>query len=202
MSITFVYAITSSLLCLFDWHKSHYSFFERQNTHVLGHMADAPVELQADLHSNTAVMVLTPKQATAFATAWLIVKYFVTLNIQDEKNLPTLQKMFGKGITQSFGTTVHADDDKKMKKARMEDIRWDRIVRNDIENIPLGLIAANLFSDFAASPSVHVGCVLTYALARTVHTYFYAKEMQPHRGIAWFGKLLGSSAPSFFFYVL
>lgn len=70
-------------------------------------------------------------------------------------------------------------------KHREADIRWQRIVHNDMENIFLGLIVAwgSLFS--AASPGVHAVSVVIFTLARIFHTVTYANEMQPHRGIAW-----------------
>lgn len=71
-------------------------------------------------------------------------------------------------------------------KHAMADIRWQRIVHNDLENVVVGLIVAwaSLFSAFA--PTVHISAVVLFTLSRTLHTMFYAYEMQPHRGIAWF----------------
>ena len=70
-------------------------------------------------------------------------------------------------------------------KHAMADIRWQRIVHNDLENIVVGLIVAwaSLFSTY--SPRVHIVSVGFFAVARILHTVFYASEMQPHRGIAW-----------------
>ncbi|KAJ3140037.1 hypothetical protein HK101_003588 [Irineochytrium annulatum] len=145
--------------------------------------------------------MITPKQATAIATAVLVGKFFVTLIIQggkrfaggsrppeDEVKLAHIHKALAKnGVSQTFGTAApSAEEDARVTKARMADIRWDRIVRNDIENIPLGLIVASAFSESAANPLVHVALVLTFALARTAHTYAYAHELQPHRARFWF----------------
>ena len=65
------------------------------------------------------------------------------------------------------------------------DIRWQRIVQNDIENVLFGIVImwASLFS--AASSTVHAVSVLVFTVARIFHTLFYAKEIQPHRAIAW-----------------
>jgi glutathione S-transferase len=71
-------------------------------------------------------------------------------------------------------------------KHAMADIRWQRIVHNDMENIFMGLIVAwgSLFS--AANASVHCVCVVIFTVSRILHTLSYAYELQPHRGIAWF----------------
>lgn len=68
----------------------------------------------------------------------------------------------------------------------MADIRWQRIVHNDMENIFMGLIVTwgSLFS--AANASVHCASFVVFTLSRIMHTLAYAYELQPHRGIAWF----------------
>ena len=69
----------------------------------------------------------------------------------------------------------------------MADIRWQRIVHNDLENVVVGLIMAWASLLSAYNPSVHVWSVVVFTVSRLLHTYFYAYEMQPHRGIAWMG---------------
>lgn len=72
----------------------------------------------------------------------------------------------------------------------MADIRWQRIVHNDLENVVVGLVLAwaSLFS--AYNSSVHVWSVVVFTSSRLLHTYFYAYEMQPYRGIAWAAAVL------------
>lgn len=66
------------------------------------------------------------------------------------------------------------------------DIRWQRIVLNDLENIPLGLLVAwaSLLSPF--NSQVHNVCILAFTISRIGHTVVYALELQPHRAIFWF----------------
>lgn len=54
------------------------------------------------------------------------------------------------------------------------------------ENIPLGLIVAwaSLFSPY--SVTIHCRLLVAWAIARSLHTLFYAKSVQPHRALAWF----------------
>lgn len=76
-------------------------------------------------------------------------------------------------------------DNAKLKKAREVDIRWQRIVGNDVECIPLGLIIAwaSLLSPFSAK--VHCGLIITFAVSRALHSLTYALELQPHRALCW-----------------
>jgi glutathione S-transferase len=72
------------------------------------------------------------------------------------------------------------------QKAIEADLRWQRIVLNDLENIPLGLLLAwaSLLSSF--NSQVHNICMIAFTLARIGHTVVYAREAQPHRAICWF----------------
>ena len=64
--------------------------------------------------------------------------------------------------------------------------RWVRIVSNDLENIPLGLIICwgSLFCLYSAN--LHSIFVIVFAVSRCFHTLSYAYSMQPHRAIAYF----------------
>ena len=64
-------------------------------------------------------------------------------------------------------------------------LRWIRLVSNDTENIPMGLIAAwgSLFC--AYSQPWHVGLLLAFTVARVGHTFAYANAKQPHRVFAY-----------------
>jgi glutathione S-transferase len=75
-------------------------------------------------------------------------------------------------------------------KHAVADVRWQRIVHNDLENVVMGLVVvwASLLS--AYSPSLHTAAVVAFAVSRVLHTVYYAYEMQPHRGIAWFVAVL------------
>ena len=57
---------------------------------------------------------------------------------------------------------------------------------NDLESIPITLIIAwaSLLSPWSAK--AHSLLVITYTVARVLHTVSYANSLQPHRAIAWF----------------
>jgi glutathione S-transferase len=90
---------------------------------------------------------------------------------------------------QTFGLGAKEND-----KHAEADIRWQRIVHNDIENVFLGLILAwcSLLSIY--SSQVHIVSVVVFTLARIMHTLSYAYSLQPHRAIGWFVAVLAMLA--------
>ena len=58
--------------------------------------------------------------------------------------------------------SVHA----KIDKAIENEMRWVRIMANDLENIPIGLINAWGMLLFCESPVVHKYAVISFAIAR------------------------------------
>jgi uncharacterized MAPEG superfamily protein len=89
-----------------------------------------------------------------------------------------------KGKTQNFG--IKKEEDEKSLKRQEEDVRWQRIVLNDLESLPFGLLFSwiSLFSSY--SNKVHNIFVIAYTVGRILHTYSYAKSLQPHRALFWF----------------
>lgn len=134
------------------------------------------------------------QKITFLCTFVLFLKFTITILIQGGKRFaggtrpPEDEKLSLAKIyktKQSYGL-VKVDN----QKAIEADIRWQRIVLNDLENIPFGLIIAwaSLLSSFF--PQVHNLCVIVFTLARISHTIAYAYEKQPHRGICWFVSVL------------
>ncbi|KAJ3117068.1 hypothetical protein HDU96_007986 [Phlyctochytrium bullatum] len=112
-------------------------------------------------------------KATLLATAALTAKMFVTLNIQGSTRFaagtrpPEDAKLsVAKGSKQSYGLNVEAKDDEKLQKARLAEIRWQRIVWNDLENLPLGLIVAWGGLVSPASPRLHAALAVGFAAVR------------------------------------
>lgn len=129
------------------------------------------------------------------STFLLILKFTVTVFIQGGKRFeggsrPPEDEKFKKSVNQNFGLKKDAPTDEKMKQAIETDMRWQRIVLNDLENIPLGLIVAwaSVFSPL--SEWTHVSLVASFTLARVFHTYAYANGLQPHRALLWTAGIL------------
>jgi len=98
-----------------------------------------------------------------------------------------------KGKQQNFGINAAANaTDERSKKAVEEDHRWQRLVLNDLENIPIGLIVAWSSLLSAYSPFLHAILVIAFAVGRVAHSYTYAKALQPHRAIFYFVGLLST----------
>ena len=88
-------------------------------------------------------------------------------------------------------TSSDSNEDGNSSQTFQVQDRWDRIVRNDLENIPMGLILA--WAAYSADTQT-LGkwfeyCIMIFiilfTLARFVHTYFYAYQIQPWRTISF-----------------
>jgi len=135
-------------------------------------------------------------QVTMLCTAVLFLKFIVTCLIQGGKRFAggtrppedaSLSLAKNYKAKQTYGLEKH--DNPKHVEA---DIRWQRIVHNDLENVVPGLIIgwASLFS--MGSTLVHVVCMIGFTFGRLYHTYAYAYELQPGRAIGWFVAILSS----------
>eukprot|EP00242_Pyramimonas_sp_CCMP2087_P014083 CAMPEP_0198213302 /NCGR_PEP_ID=MMETSP1445-20131203/28792_1 /TAXON_ID=36898 /ORGANISM="Pyramimonas sp., Strain CCMP2087" /LENGTH=259 /DNA_ID=CAMNT_0043887927 /DNA_START=105 /DNA_END=884 /DNA_ORIENTATION=+ len=85
-----------------------------------------------------------------------------------------------KDLSQNFG--IRSTAEKGLVESQR---RWARIVGNDLENIPIGLLCLWAALLTAKSPAVHVFCVATFVIARTIFSLFYHLKLQPHRTVAW-----------------
>ncbi|KAJ0397703.1 hypothetical protein ATCC90586_001890 [Pythium insidiosum] len=76
--------------------------------------------------------------------------------------------------------------DEKVLKAREVEHRWRRIVANDLESIPFALFvfAGGVLAN--ANEVVFAATMIVYTVARCLHSYAYAHQMQPHRALFWF----------------
>ncbi|KAJ3231947.1 hypothetical protein HDU78_007425 [Chytriomyces hyalinus] len=148
--------------------------------------------------------------ATSAATFVLLGKLYLTIAAQggarfkagsrppEDAKLSLTKTMGAAKIPQTFGlaTSAPADasvDAVKQEKYKMNDLRWQRIVMNDLENIPIGLIIAWSSLLSAYSPKAHSVLVISFAAFRIFHTYSYAKALQPHRAIGWIGGITTAS---------
>lgn len=78
------------------------------------------------------------------------------------------------------------------EEAKANDLRWRRIVANDLENIPLGLIVlwsagmAVSAKGSKAGTGVMVLAIL-FTVFRFFYTYAFMKALQPWRTVFWMG---------------
>ncbi|OQR82792.1 hypothetical protein ACHHYP_15508 [Achlya hypogyna] len=139
------------------------------------------------------------------ATAVLIVKFYIAIIIQGAKRFaagtrPPEDQFFSKfnprNQKQSFGvrySNVKSEEDNTKKqinfipsaRAIEADLRWERLVRNDLENIPIGLLAAWAAVNSGGCPLVNSTAILIFTIGRIAHTFAYANSLQPHRACVW-----------------
>jgi len=74
-------------------------------------------------------------------------------------------------LSQNFG--IRSTAEKGLVESQR---RWLRIVGNDLENIPIGLICLWTALLTAKSPAVHVFCVVSFVIARTFFFCFILSE--------------------------
>lgn len=136
-------------------------------------------------------------KALALSASVLYLKFAATVAIQGGKTFAaghrppedaklSLAKRFP-GVKQTYGATATEQEleDKRLVRAREAEYRWKRIVMNDLENIPMGLIVFGTGVLVGADERVQIGAITVFTLARLAHTYVYAHEMQPARGYTW-----------------
>ena len=157
------------------------------------------------------------RKTLAITSFILLVKWYATLAIQGGKRFAGgsrppedaqlgLNKSIGKGREQVFvsgtssllSSSSTASDASSAKAAARDkkliegDIRWQRIVQNDVENIPMALIMGLVCVTVDANATVTSTALIVFTLSRVLHTYYYANAVQPGRAIAWFGGILAS----------
>lgn len=87
----------------------------------------------------------------------------------------------------------------KLRTAKATEVRTARIVMNDLENIPLGLIVAWMGvlccrgGGDDARRTVHSVALWAFCAGRFVHSYAYVYALQPLRAIGFTVGLLGTT---------
>ncbi|KAI8829192.1 hypothetical protein BJ741DRAFT_623743 [Chytriomyces cf. hyalinus JEL632] len=137
----------------------------------------------------------TALKATSICTLVLLLKWYASISIQGDTRFKAGSRapedaafggrMGAENVDQTFGLTSAASTDVSNQSEKMRELRWQRIIMNDLENIPLGLIIAWSSLVTPKSPLVHTVSVVTFAVMRIFHTITYARSLQPHRTIVW-----------------
>ncbi|KAF0775568.1 hypothetical protein AaE_000732 [Aphanomyces astaci] len=123
------------------------------------------------------------------STAVLYAKFLVTTTIQGSKRFVTgtrpPEDQLLKGVPATKTAFGFNGGGASSAAATEADLRWQRIVQNDLENIPLGLLVAWSAVHSGGSELVNIAAIGTFTAARVYHTYAFAKGLQPHRSRAW-----------------
>ncbi|TMW68916.1 hypothetical protein Poli38472_001072 [Pythium oligandrum] len=146
-------------------------------------------------------MVLGPTSISvktlAVCTSLLYIKFIVTARLQAVNTFlaggrppedVVLVRNSKKEIPkQNYGLVQKEKEDDRTLRAKLRSERWKRIIGNDVESIPLALAVFAVGILTEANEKVQVGAMVTFTTVRILHTYAYAKEMQPHRSLLWLG---------------
>ncbi|TMW68918.1 hypothetical protein Poli38472_001074 [Pythium oligandrum] len=124
----------------------------------------------------------------AVCAAVLYTKFFIITRIQAVKKydagtcppedtfLPPREH-----IPQGYGLVETKD--KAVLKAREEEQRWNHIVMNDIEALPLGMFVFAGALAVGVKESVTIPSMIVFTASRCIYSVAYAKALQPHRFI-------------------
>uniref|UniRef100_K3WEJ4 Microsomal glutathione S-transferase 1 n=1 Tax=Globisporangium ultimum (strain ATCC 200006 / CBS 805.95 / DAOM BR144) TaxID=431595 RepID=K3WEJ4_GLOUD len=135
--------------------------------------------------------------------AVLYLKFLATIAVQSRKtfcaggrppedNKLHMAKRFP-GVKQNYGTSAtDAPPSDQLLLVRHVELRWRRIVSNDLESIPLALFvfAGGILAE--SNDQVHSVAMVVYTFARVAHTFAYAKSIQPQRSMLWFAGVLST----------
>lgn len=141
-------------------------------------------------------MMATPVVVKTYVTcaAVLYVKFVLATGIQatktfdaggrppEDKKLPLAK---GRPV-QNYGLTTGDDKaDEKLLKARAVELRWRRIVQNDLESIPFALLVFGTGLLVPSNAVVQCTAMVAYTFVRCTHTVAYANALHPWRALSW-----------------
>lgn len=72
-----------------------------------------------------------------------------------------------------------------MRTAVHDELRWKRVVQNDIEAIPLALLLFLVSVSVRANANVNARAIVAFTVARVVHTVAYVGKRPLLRMLAW-----------------
>lgn len=142
---------------------------------------------------------------TAFVTLALLLKFqganllLGASRIKSGSRPPEDAKLFARAGPQDFDGTAKLTEREKqnktdggderaldrIRKAKSAEVRTARLVMNDLENIPLGLIVAWMGVLCGGNQYVHLSSLWAFCLGRCGHTYAYHHAIQPMRAICF-----------------
>ncbi|OQR94942.1 hypothetical protein ACHHYP_00822 [Achlya hypogyna] len=133
----------------------------------------------------------TTAQVLMICTGILYFKYLATLVVQGGKKFTAGTRApedmaASSGIpSQNFGLNQNIVESEAAQLAKAEDIRWQRIIGNDLENLPFGILLA--WFSVLAGGNTSVTCVafIVFTVVRVVHTLAFAFAIFWPRTSAW-----------------
>ncbi|KAF0691084.1 Aste57867_17622 [Aphanomyces stellatus] len=131
----------------------------------------------------------TDIRIAAVCTLALYVKYLTTLFIQGGTKFKTATRApedmaFAQRNPQQTAFVAETSP-AKIEEAKATELRWSRIVGNDLENIPFGVILAWVSIIAGGNGTATSVCFVVFTIARIVHSVAFAHGVFLPRTIAF-----------------
>ncbi|KAG1696380.1 hypothetical protein DVH05_018510 [Phytophthora capsici] len=124
-------------------------------------------------------------KAFALSAAVLYMKFLASTMIQGRKAFAANTRMpEDKTLVCNMGIKVDMDE-KAIKAAVEDEMRWKRIIQNDLESMPLAFVVFWSAITVGVNPAITKSLLLTYTTARVGHTAVYSLIMPRARMALW-----------------
>ncbi|KAG6586906.1 uncharacterized protein IUM83_19636 [Phytophthora cinnamomi] len=121
----------------------------------------------------------------ALSASVLYVKFLASTMIQGRKAFAANTRMpEDKTLVCNMGLKLDMDE-KAVKAAVEAEMRWKRIIQNDLESMPLAFVVFWAAIAVGVSPSITKTLILAYTTARVGHTTVYSMGMPRARMACW-----------------
>ncbi|ETO27559.1 membrane-associated protein in eicosanoid and glutathione metabolism (MAPEG) [Reticulomyxa filosa] len=136
------------------------------------------------------------RKVVVLCTAGLFCKFLLTSLLQGAKRVRAPEDGFQLLKTKK-------DDDKSKEKLFDTEKRWQRIILNDLENIPIGLLLlwGGLIIPSSNNNTTRI-CSIVFLVSRILHSFFYIFQLMPWRFFAWLSGLLSIIAHLLIWFLL
>jgi glutathione S-transferase len=129
--------------------------------------------------------MLSDVKVFALSASVLYVKFLASTMIQGRKAFAANTRMpEDKVIVCNMGIKLDADD-KAIKRAVEDEMRWKRIIQNDLESMPLAFVVFWAAISVGVSPAITKTLMTAYTSARVGHTAVYSLGMPRARMACW-----------------
>ncbi|KAF4040919.1 MAPEG domain-containing protein [Phytophthora infestans] len=121
----------------------------------------------------------------ALSASVLYIKFLLSTMIQGRKAFAANTRLpEDKTLVCSMGINVNKDE-KAVKAAVEDEMRWKRIIQNDLESMPLAFVVFWSAITVGVSPAITKTLLLAYTVARVSHTAVYSLVMPRARMVCW-----------------
>ncbi|KAF4318298.1 hypothetical protein BBO99_00007528 [Phytophthora kernoviae] len=155
--------------------------------HTLVYSLGMPRARMACWMSGTGCILTAAVNAvmTALAASVLYIKFLLSTMIQGRKAFAANTRLPEDKNLETILNVNGNKDDKTVKKAVEDEMRWKRIIQNDLESLPLALIVFWCAIVVGVNPDTTKTLLVAYTGARMGHTIVYALGMPRARMACW-----------------